>query len=152
LVFLIYVFGFFGFRHQDFKISLDLISKKSEAASNIQLKDLLDKFEQWMHSTKPFLEPDLNLNQCAEKLNCSPQNLSEAINSSSFKNFRDCINHYRVEEFKQRIQKANLQKETIIGIAFDCGFNSEPSFYRIFKEKTGITPKEFLNFSSQKPF
>jgi AraC-like DNA-binding protein/membrane-bound metal-dependent hydrolase YbcI (DUF457 family) len=145
LVGLIYVFGFFGFRHQAFKISLDLISKKSEAASNVQLKELFEKFEQWLLSTKPYLEPDLNLNQCAEKLNCSPQNLSETIHSSSFKNFRDCVNHYRVEEFKQRIQKANLQKETIIGIAYDCGFNSEPSFYRIFKEKTGKAPKDFLS-------
>jgi AraC-like DNA-binding protein len=152
LVFLIYVFGFFGFKHQDFKTSLELISKKSEAVSNIQSKELLEKFERLVQTAKPYLEPDLNLNQCAEQLKCSSQNLSEAINLSNFKNFRDCINHFRVIEFKERIQQANLKKETILGIAFESGFNSEPSFYRIFKEKTGLTPREFVNISSQKGF
>jgi AraC-like DNA-binding protein len=140
LVVLIYVFGFFGFRHQDFKTSIDLISKKSEATTNIKLLDLLERLELWMLSAKPYLDHDLNLNQCAEKLGCATQNLSEAISTSSFKNFRDFVNHFRVEEFKQRIQRANLHKETIMGIAYECGFNSEPSFYRIFKEKTGLTP------------
>jgi AraC-like DNA-binding protein len=144
LVFLIYVFGFFGFRHQNFKVSLELISKKTEAAANTQVIELLGKFEQWMQKKKTFLEPDLNLNQCAEQLGCTPQSLSEAINSGSYKNFRDYVNQLRIEEFKQRILKTNLQKETIMGTAYECGFNSEPSFYRIFKEKTGTTPKEFL--------
>ncbi len=144
LVFLIYVFGFFGFRHQDFKVSIDLISKKSEVSSNTNLMVLLENLQHWMHSEKPYLEPDLNLNQCAARLNCSTPSLSEAINLGKNTNFRDYVNQLRIEEFKSRIVRANLQKETIMGVAYDCGFNSEASFYRIFKEKTGITPKAFL--------
>lgn len=144
LVFLVYVFGFFGFRHQDFKISIDLISKKSEVSSNTNLMVLLENLQYWMQSDKPYLEPDLNLNQCAVKLNCSAQTLSEAINLGKNTNFRDYINQLRITEFKNRIAKANLQKETIMGVAYECGFNSEASFYRIFKEKTGITPKAFI--------
>ncbi len=144
LVFLIYVFVFFGFRHQDFKISIDLISKKSEVSANINLMFLLENLQHWMQSDKPYLEPDLNLNQCATKLNCSAQTISEAINLGKNMNFRDYINQLRIEEFKSRIVRANLQKETIMGVAYQCGFNSEASFYRIFKEKTGITPKVFL--------
>lgn len=144
LVFLIYAFGFFGFRHQDFKISIDLISKKSEVSSNSNLMDLLENLQHWMQSDKPYLEPDLNLNQCAAKLNCSVQTLSEAINLGKSTNFRDYINQLRISEFKSRIAKTNLQKETIMGVAYECGFNSEASFYRIFKEKTGITPKAFI--------
>lgn len=144
LVFLVYVFGFFGFRHQDFKISIDLISKKSEMSSNTNLMVLLENLQHWMQSDKPYLEPDLNLNQCAVKLNCSAQTLSEAINLGKNTNFRDYINQLRITEFKNRIAKTNLQKETIMGVAYECGFNSEASFYRIFKEKTGITPKAFI--------
>jgi AraC-like DNA-binding protein len=150
LVFIIYVFGFFGFKHEDFKVSLDIISKKTEASSNTQLTSLFQKFEKWITAEKSYLEHDLSLNQCAENLDCSPQTLSESINLNH-KNFRDYINHLRIEEFKIRVIKANLQKETIMGIAYECGFNSEASFYRIFKEKTGVTPKEFLKTPSNPP-
>lgn len=147
LVFLIYVFGFFGFRHQEFTLSLGVIAKKSEASSNTQLAELWARFEQLMQGQQLFLEPDLNLHQCADRLNCSTQILSEAIRLSQHKNFRDCVNHFRIEDFKRRIVGADLRKETIMGVAYASGFNSEPSFYRIFKDKTGITPKEFLRGS-----
>lgn len=145
IVFLIYVFGFFGFRHSDFRTSLELLTKKTVAFSNLQQSNLLERLEQWMDSDKPYLQPDLNLSQCADKLRCAPQALSEAINLGKNKNFREYINLLRIEEFKKRMATANLQKETIIGIAYDCGFNSEASFYRIFKEKTGKAPKDFLS-------
>jgi AraC-like DNA-binding protein len=144
LVFLIYVFGFFGFRHQVFQTSLDLINKKVAAAADTGLKDLLQKYEQWMLTTQPYLEPELNLHFCAEYLNCSVSSLSAAINLSVYRNFRASVNHFRVEAFKKRITKANFQRETIMSVAYDCGFNSEASFYRIFKETTGLTPKAFL--------
>jgi len=38
---------------------------------------------------------------------------------------------------------------TIAGIAYDCGFNSQPTFHRAFKSITGITPKEYLQKNSQ---
>lgn len=145
LVFLIYVFGFFGFRHQDFRVSLDLIARKSEALSDTQQASLLEKLHAWMQADKPYLNPDLNLAQCADKLRCSPQTLSEAINLGQNKNFREYVNGHRIDEFKRQITAANLQKETIMGVAYACGFNSEASFYRIFKEKTGMTPREFLS-------
>jgi YesN/AraC family two-component response regulator len=88
--------------------------------------------------------PQLRLEQCANALECPPQLLSVAIQASRYKNFRDLVNHFRVEMFKVCILRADLKKTTIMSVAYDCGFNSEPSFYRIFKEKTGLTPKAFL--------
>jgi AraC-like DNA-binding protein len=31
----------------------------------------------------------------------------------------------------------------MLGIAFECGFNSKASFNRSFKKETGLTPSEF---------
>jgi AraC-like DNA-binding protein len=33
---------------------------------------------------------------------------------------------------------------TIAGLAYECGFNSLPTFQRAFKATAGMSPKEFL--------
>ena len=35
--------------------------------------------------------------------------------------------------------------------AYECGFNSLPTFQRAFKSITGLTPKEFLQKSAHSP-
>ncbi len=41
--------------------------------------------------------------------------------------------------------KAGEQKnQTLLGIAFDCGFNSKATFNRAFKKQTGLSPKEWI--------
>jgi AraC-like DNA-binding protein len=34
---------------------------------------------------------------------------------------------------------------TIAGLAYECGFNSLPTFQRAFKAMLGYSPKEFLS-------
>lgn len=41
-------------------------------------------------------------------------------------------------------QKGEHKKSTLIGIAYDCGFNSKATFNRAFKKNTGKSPKEFI--------
>ena len=36
------------------------------------------------------------------------------------------------------------QKFTLLGLAYDCGFNSKTSFNRNFKKATGFAPSEYL--------
>ena len=54
------------------------------------------------------------------------------------------INEARVEDVKQRLRQEGISHLSLLGVAKECGFNSEASFYRIFKTKTGLTPKQFL--------
>ena len=37
----------------------------------------------------------------------------------------------------------NNKRYTMYSVAFDSGFNSESSFYKIFKDQTGLTPKQY---------
>jgi len=65
-------------------------------------------------------------------------------------NFFDFINRYRIEEFKiQSILKANNHL-SIMGIAYNCGFNSKASFYRAFKKFEGISPTDYIERSHKK--
>jgi AraC-like DNA-binding protein len=41
--------------------------------------------------------------------------------------------------------KAGEQKtQTLLGIAYDSGFNSKATFNRAFKKVTGLSPKQWL--------
>ena len=49
-------------------------------------------------------------------------------------NFYEFVNKHRVEEFKQRIQQPDRDQLTLLGHAFDCGFNSKSTFNHIFNK------------------
>jgi hypothetical protein len=59
------------------------------------------------------------------------------------RNFFEFVNEYRIEEFKKIVNEPGNENFSIFSVALDAGFNSKPTFNRIFKEKTGQTPSEF---------
>jgi AraC-like DNA-binding protein len=107
------------------------------AATKEMIRAVLEK-------EKIFLNSELTLNMLAAYLKCSPALVSEAINKEFGMSFRSLINQYRVEEVKQKLADEKLSHLSILGIAFESGFNSEASFYRIFKVATGESPKNYL--------
>jgi AraC-like DNA-binding protein len=48
-----------------------------------------------------------------------------------------------VEAFKEKITDPEFRNFSLLGIAFECGFNSKSAFNRIFKQTSGITPSQF---------
>lgn len=102
-----------------------------------------EKLKGFMRSSKPYLNPELNLSQLAGELGISSHYLSQVINEKFGLNFFDFVNRYRVEEFKERASDPKYSSFTLLGIALDCGFNSKSAFNRIFKQKTGFTPSQF---------
>lgn len=97
-----------------------------------------------MKNQKPYLDPDLNLLQLAKAVNLSTNDLSQVINEYYKMNFYDFINRDRVESVKQAIINGDTKTKTLLGIAFDSGFNSKASFNRAFKKMTGQTPTEYI--------
>jgi AraC-like DNA-binding protein len=101
-----------------------------------QLYDLIRKEE-------AFLDSELNLGKLARRLNISSHQLSYVINNGYNQNFYGFINRFRVEKAKKLLADKELDKYSIIGIAFESGFNSKTSFNITFKKLTGQTPTEF---------
>lgn len=95
-----------------------------------------------LENEKLHLNPELVLQDLAEKLQVSTKNLSQVINQRSGKNFFDFINSYRCEEVKSIMAKAD-PKMTILEIMYQAGFNSKSSFNKEFKKLNGVTPTEF---------
>ncbi|PKB18781.1 AraC family transcriptional regulator [Flavobacterium sp. 5] len=97
-----------------------------------------------MQNEKLYKDPELTLDELAQKLNVNPNILSQVINSIENKNFFDYINEQRIAEFiKISVLKEN-QNFTILSLAFEVGFNSKTSFNRNFKKITGQTPTMYL--------
>jgi AraC-like DNA-binding protein len=96
-----------------------------------------------MELSKPYLNPDLTLPQLASELNISTHLLSQVINEHFNLKFFDFVNQYRVEAFKDRIINPKYAKFSLLGIAFECGFNSKSAFNRVFKQITGLTPSQY---------
>jgi AraC-like DNA-binding protein len=91
-----------------------------------------------------FEDPELSLTQMAKLLETNPSVLSKAINQGFQLNFNDFINQYRINAVKEKLLAGEARTQTLLGIAFDCGFNSKATFNRAFKKVTGLSPKDWM--------
>ncbi|WP_435622505.1 helix-turn-helix domain-containing protein [Flagellimonas sp.] len=107
-------------------------------------KEAIEQIKTLMDTEKPYLDPELNLIDLAKRANMSRSQLSETINLGFNKNFNDFVNMYRIEAFKKMIAAEKHEQLSLLGIAFECGFNSKATFNRVFKKLTQRSPSEFL--------
>lgn len=105
-----------------------------------ELEKLKNKLQSLMTDRKIYLEPNLTLNDLSKQLGVNSSVLSYAINNGFGKNFNDFVNEFRISEVKEKLKSSD---DSLLNVAFDCGFNSKATFNRAFKKFTGVSPKEF---------
>ena len=98
-----------------------------------------------MEANLYYQDPELSLSSLAEKLSIPPHELSKLINTVFKKGFNDFVNEYRIRDVVFKMQNPAYDNITLLGIAYEAGFNSKRTFNRVFKEMTGKTPVEFKN-------
>jgi len=98
----------------------------------------------YMETQQPFLQADLCLSDLAKQLKTNTSALSKLINDGTGRNFNDFINQYRVHAVIDKLKAGEQAKQTLLGIAYDAGFNSKATFNRSFKKITGQTPKDYM--------
>lgn len=118
-------------------------SQKPKPSSDDPNPELAKKLTALMDKERPYLNPELDLNRLAELLEANPKQVSHTINRSFSKNFYEYVNSYRIEAFKQSVTKSENKKLTLLGLAFECGFNSKSTFNDVFKKATGKTPSQY---------
>ena len=157
LSFFIILIGYFGLRQKEIFIQypghkVEYISEIKTKYSGMLLKEkdteiYANKITHYMSTAKPYLDANLTLPQLAIMLQIPPHHLSRVINEKFGINFFDFINQYRVAEVKSKIDNSEFNNLSLLGIAFDCGFNTKSAFNRVFKKMTGLTPSEYKNLS-----
>jgi AraC-like DNA-binding protein len=124
-------------------ISIETENNISADDENL-LKEWKPKLLQYIINERAFEDPELSLTQVAKSLKTNPSLISKVINKGFQQNFNDFINYFRIEAVKLKLEAGEQKTQTLLGIAFDCGFNSKATFNRAFKKATGLSPKDFI--------
>lgn len=116
---------------------------KTSSLRGLQEIRLFQKVEELLDRERLFLDSDLTLKVMASRLETNVKYLSQVINLHGGSNFLGFINNYRIEEFRQRLLAGDSRHTTLYGIAQRCGFKNKSTFFKVFRDKKGMTPKAF---------
>lgn len=140
---LLYVLSIVIFGNRDYE---ELFNDKStnenvlDDAIKIKLKEQVDHA---IHVEKVYLDPDMNLQMFAQKVNSNTKYISKFINQEYNKSFTNFINEMRIEEAKRLLLDEETKNYTLETIGIMSGFNSKSSFNAAFKKHYNQTPSEF---------
>lgn len=96
-----------------------------------------------MKNEQPFLNPDLTLSSLAQMLMTNRTYLSVAINRVTGVNFSVWLAEYRVNYAIDLMNKSEADNMDLL-VYEKAGFSSRSTFYRQFKQITGLSPKQYL--------
>ncbi len=116
----------------------------TELQKSEKIDQNLEKLVNFMETEKPYLNPELNLLELANAVGMSRGQVSQLINNGLGKNFNDYINQFRVDAVQEMLRTGRQEELSLLGIAYDCGFNSKATFNRVFKKLTGISPSVYV--------
>lgn len=126
----------------DFKITTQTESKN--LLNNDEVDDFRDKLMDYFKEDEPYLDSQLSLNSVAKNIAIHPNKLSYLINEILGVNFNEFINQYRLNHFKTIALDSKFKHITILGLAYDSGFNSKSVFNTYFKKTEGVTPSKWV--------
>ena len=119
------------------KTSKPLIITDEIVAKTIKNLDKLMKVD------KLYLDASLQLKDVVKQTSIPQKTISAVLNQHLNSSFNEYVNNFRIEEFKKKLLSDNLENFTITAIAFECGFNSQATFQRVFKANTNQSPSQF---------
>lgn len=130
----------------DTEIPLMQLSEKYHSSSlrGIDELQLYLALEKLLGEEKLYLDPDLSLRQLADRLATNTKYLSQVVNHLASCNFQQYLNTFRIKEVQKKILSKDFDNLTLFGIALQCGFKNKSTFYKVFKEIAGVTPKEYI--------
>ena len=109
-----------------------------------EIEQYLVPLHQSMANEQLFLDASLSLRQLAEHIDLHPNKLSWLLNDQVGKNFNEFINAFRVKVFKTKALDPANSHLTLLGLAYESGFNSKTVFNAFFKKTEGMTPRKWV--------
>lgn len=110
-------------------------------------RELMERVREQMEIGHTYRDSGLTLDSLAAKMEVPRGMLSRTVNRLAGKNFNTYINEFRVKEAVRIILSATPKSLSIHELYEQVGFDNRASFYRAFKQSTGLSPGTFRNNS-----
>lgn len=105
------------------------------------VKAIYGKLLVYFDSDKPYLNPDLTINDVAKKLLTNKMYVAKAIKTFASTNFPQFVNGYRIRHAIHLFQQDISLR--VGELAYKSGFNSTAAFNIAFKTNMNMTPGEW---------
>jgi AraC-like DNA-binding protein len=136
----VYIVGTGLFRLYPQAVQLELKHQQSSGPLSGPEKELALKIEKLMTMDKVYQESTYSRTDLARECNTSETVISRVINEHFGKSLPQLLNEHRIADAKRLLAETDAPVRVV---AEQVGFNSLPSFNRVFKEMTGVAPSQF---------
>ncbi|MDZ3996224.1 hypothetical protein PspTeo4_48568 [Pseudomonas sp. Teo4] len=108
-----------------------------------QLSTMAQDLEHYFQRQRPYLDPELDLQQVADASGYSRNQISYLLNQVLGQSFYRYVNQARLQHLMASLEGTSAEAP-VDELAFNAGFNSLSAFYKCFREHTGLSPKAYL--------
>ncbi|MFA9393049.1 MAG: helix-turn-helix domain-containing protein [Prolixibacteraceae bacterium] len=149
LFLIFYAFYFFLFVvlfSHEIKVNFEM---ESNDAPEIEFRPELEEFDShlWLQQFLDkdlYLDPELTVQKASFLLNIPKYRLTQMVRDDGYSSFYSFVNYFRVERSKVLLNQ--LPDSFVVeSVYHDSGFKSRSTYFRVFKEFTGLTPGAYLN-------
>lgn len=148
----LFFIGYVGY-HQNFTVAnffddVNDYKKKLQIAKEIKqstLENIITKKQLYdlVVENELYKNPELRITDLALMLATNRTYVSRIVNEEMKTNFCDWVNSFRIEYVKETMEDPDFNHLSLLEIAEMSGFSSLSAFYRVFKEKEGVTPGKY---------
>lgn len=126
------------------KVVCEKLGKRNRQVQEDEKGQLYIKIKDYIDENYP--DPGLNVNSVSEYFGKQPSFVSRYFKEMSGTNLTQYIHKIRLQHVKEKL----LRGDRLEDIALSCGFGSQRSFLRIFKQYEGVTPSQYKELHSSK--
>jgi len=126
------------------EVQLDqTIEKYVQLFSEAYLLEIKNKLNTWIEQNN-FLDPETNISTLSVQIKIPQHHLSYYFNTILEMKFTDWRNHLKIEYAVSLLDNENHKNYTLEALSIQCGFLSQSTFIRAFKNAKGMTPSEYV--------
>jgi two-component system, response regulator YesN len=124
------------------KWTLQIMDRFIDLVFNLRDVQHTHKILQVIKFIKQHFQEKITLLDAADSVNLSPSYLSKLFKLEMRATFSEYLNEIRIEEAKKLLLSTDLH---LGDVGFECGFEDQSYFTKVFKKSVGIAPSRYRN-------